>query len=174
MTRRTRLPLLLLLSALLCTTPAFAQQLATVLQASPLYDEPFTDARQTAELAARSSVTVLSRRGGWYQVRDPQGQQGWLHMSRIRLGDASEGGAVDASGLSQAQRLLQSGRAAGSGTTVATGIRGLDADDLGKSRPDHSAVERLAHYQASSDAARRFADAARLQRRSISYLREDK
>lgn len=167
-----RLPFLLGLCALLFAPWAWAQP-ATVLQESPLLHEPFSDARVVSTLSANSAVEVLKRQGGWYQVRAAQ-QQGWVHMSRIRLGEASNAAAVDASGLSQARQLLQTGRSGATGTTVATGIRGLDVEDLQRAQPDHQAVAAMANFQSKPDAARQYAGAARLQANSIDYLGEKK
>ncbi|MBE0509657.1 MAG: SH3 domain-containing protein [Chromatiales bacterium] len=168
------IPLFALL-LLTLSIPVTASTLAgVVLQDSSLHAEPFSDAQQLGSLAARSTITVLQRQGGWYQVRDGQQREGWLHMSRVRLGGAASGSSVDLQGLSQAQRLLQSGRSGSSGTTVATGIRGLDAEDLGKASPNHQAVRQLAAYQADARAARQFAELAQLHQQSVAYLREKK
>lgn len=167
------IPLCVLLFALFASQTLAAQP-GVVLQDSPLHAEPFSDAQQLGSLTARSSITVLQRQGGWYQIRDGQNRQGWLHMSRVRLGDGSSGGSVDLHGLSQAQQLLQSGRSGSGGTTVATGIRGLDAEDLGKASPNHQAVHKLASYQANPQTARQFAELAQLHQQSVAYLRENK
>jgi hypothetical protein len=168
------IPLFSLLLLTLYAPLALATQPGVVLQDSPLHAEPFSDARQLGSLTARSPITVLQRQGGWYQVQDGQQRQGWLHMSRVRLGDGATGSSVDLGGLSQAQQLLQSGRSGSSGTTVATGIRGLDAEDLGKASPDHQAVQVMARYQSDAANARRFAETARLRQQTIPYLKEAK
>ena len=166
------IPLFALLLLTLSAPLAAAAQAGIVLQDSPLHAEPFSDAQQLGSLTARSPITVLQRQGGWYQIRDAQNRQGWLHMSRVRLGDGSSGGSVDLSGLSQAQQLLQSGRSGSGGTTVATGIRGLDAEDLGKASPDHQAVQAMARYQTDAATARRFAETAKLRSQALAYLKE--
>lgn len=169
MTRR----LLILLAALLFTLPLQAQeQTATVLRDSPLRAEPFTDAATLGSVKAKSRITVLQRSGGWYQIRDTRARSGWLRMSSVRLGDGASAADSGDSGIGQTLRFLSTGRSGASGTTVATGIRGLDAADVANATPDHAALKQLERHRVSANEAKNAARTAGLQSRTLSYLKE--
>lgn len=146
------------------------QQSATVLRDSPLMAEPFSDASNIATLAAKQQVTVLQRKGGWYQVESDQ-QRGWVRMSHIRFGDAAATQG-DGSGLAKTLQFLSTGRSGASGVTVATGIRGLSAADVANAKPDHESINKLEAFQASPKAAKAFAGKTKLQSQQIAYLDE--
>ena len=161
-----------LLTLLLCCllSPALhaGEQRATTLKQTELRSEPYSDARVVTSLRARQSVTVVQRKGGWYQVRSA-GHRGWLRMSHIRLGDGASAGS-DGSGLAQTLRFLGTGRSGASGVTVATGIRGLDAADVANATPNHGAVNRLERYKASPTAAKSFARNVHLKSQPLGYI----
>ncbi|HEY9148201.1 MAG TPA: SH3 domain-containing protein [Gammaproteobacteria bacterium] len=171
MTRR----LLPLLAALLFSLPLQAQeQTATVLRDSPLRAEPFTDAATLGSIKAKSRITVLQRSGGWYQVRDSRARNGWLRMSSVRLGDGTSSTDGGDSGIGQTLRFLSTGRSGASGTTVATGIRGLDAADVANAAPDHAALKQLERYRVSATEAQNAARAVGLQSTTVSYIKESR
>ncbi|MEN8169872.1 MAG: SH3 domain-containing protein [Pseudomonadota bacterium] len=161
---------LLILCCLLPSAALAAEQLATVLQQTTLRAEPFSDAAQILTLKARQQVTVLQRKGGWYQVRSA-GQSGWLRMSRVRFGSGATT-QNSSSGLGQALSFLTTGRSGSSGVTVATGIRGLDSADVANAKPDHQALKRLKQFQANPDQARQFARNAQLKSQPVGYFAE--
>ncbi len=163
-------PLFALLLSLTLSPALFAaEQIATVLQPSALYAEPYSDARKLTTLKAKQQVTVLKRKGGWYQVQGG-GNTGWLRMSRVRFG----AGVVERSGegLEQTLRFLSTGRSGADGVTVATGIRGLEAADVANATPDHQAVARLERFRSSAESARRYAAGAKLKTQPLGYLKQ--
>lgn len=163
---RRLFPTLFAMLALAGPLPALAEQSATVLRDTELRSEPYSDARVSATLRAKSTLTILTRKGGWYQAR--QGSlKGWVRMSAIRLGEAQGGGS---SGISETLQFLSSGRSGSSGVTVATGIRGLDAADVANATPNHQAVQRLDRIQVSDSQARTFAAAAKLRSHTMGYM----
>lgn len=169
MMRRVLLPLLAVFSIVL---PIHAEeQVATVLRDTQLHSAPYSDASVITTVKAKSRITILERRGGWYQVRDSRRHTGWLRMSNIRFG---EGGTStgDGSGLNQTLRFLSSGRSGASGVTVATGIRGLSSADVAHATPDHNAVKRLDRFSVSAAAAQSFALNANLRSKQIRYIKE--
>lgn len=161
---------LLLLAALglVVAAPLQAEEGATLLRDTELRSEPYSDARVIAVLKAHTTLTILERRGGWYQARTAGYQRGWVRMSAIRLGELKAG----SSGVGETLRFLSSGRSGASGVTVATGIRGLSAADVANAKPNHQAVQRLGRYQASAVQAQSFADQARLKSRQLAYMDE--
>lgn len=169
MTRMIRTILTLALCGLFSPTALAEEQLATILQQTSLRAEPYSDARALTTLKARQRVTVIQRKGGWYQVRSGS-QSGWLRMSHLRLGAASST-QPDGSGLSQTLRFLSTGRSGASGVTVATGIRGLDAADVANAQPNHQAVAGLERFYAHPERIRQFARDAKLQTQPLGYLK---
>jgi hypothetical protein len=167
--------LLSLLAAFSIALPVQAQdeQGATVLRDTELRAEPYADAAVLARLKARSKLTILQRKGGWYQARDSRNRTGWLRMSTIRLGSGAAAGSANG-GLGQTLRFLSTGRSGSSGVTVATGIRGLDSADVANATPDHEAVKQLDRYRVSSAAARSFALNASLRSQRLGYIKEPK
>lgn len=160
--------LILLLCALFAPAIEAAEQLATTLQQTELRSEPYTDAGVVAPLQAKQSVTVLQRKGGWYQVRTAR-HSGWLRMSHIRFGDGTAA-KRDGGGLAQTLRFLSTGRSGASGVTVATGIRGLDAADVANASPDHQAAGKLQRYTVSAAAVKEHARSANLKSQPLGYI----
>ena len=169
MTRTIRTILTLALCGLFSPVLFAEEKIATILQQTSLRAGPYSDARALTTLKARQRVTVVQRKGGWYQVRSGS-QSGWLRMSHLRLGAASST-QPDGSGLSQTLRFLSTGRSGASGVTVATGIRGLDAADVANARPNHQAVNRVARYQVNAKQAQKFANNAHLKTQPLGYLK---
>lgn len=164
-----RLPGMLLLLWVLTIAPLCraAEQGGTVLRDSELRSEPYTDTTVLGKVKAKSTVMVIKRQGGWYQVRDAAGRSGWLRMSALRLGELRAGGD---SGVGETIQFLSTGRSGASGVTVATGIRGLDSADVANATPNHQAVKRLAAYQSSATQAKSFAAGGKLKSRELAYM----
>lgn len=172
MIRRT---LFLLLSTLIFTPALYAEeaQKATALRDTVLRTEPFSDAAVVTRVSAKQSLTVLKRKGGWYQARDSRNHTGWLRMSTIRFGEGRAASSdTSDSGIGQTLRFLSTGRSGASGTTVATGIRGLDSADVADATPDHNAIKRLDKFRVSASDARRYALNAKLRSQKLGYLKE--
>ena len=95
MKRRTRaewLAGLVLAVALAATCTARAQD-AVLSQASKLLQTPAADGAVVASLAAQAPLSVLERKGGWYRVRGPGGEEGWVKLLAVRLTARSGAGA---------------------------------------------------------------------------------
>lgn len=163
--------LLLTLSLLLLAPALSAQEEAVALRDTTLRAEPHSDAAAITTIKAKSKLQILQRKGGWYQARDNSQKSGWLRMSHIRLGSGSSDGSAGG-GLAQTLNFLSTGRSGASGVTVATGIRGLDAADVSKAKPDHAAVKKLDSYQISSASAEKFAASGKLRAIKLRYLKE--
>jgi hypothetical protein len=165
-------PLLSLILCCLLSPVAIAEeaQLATVLRQTPLQAEPFSDADKLTTLQAKQQVTIMQRKGGWYQVHSAA-ITGWLRMSHVRFGDGKNT-PQNGAGLDQTLRFLSTGRSGADGVTVATGIRGLDAADIANARPDHKALARLNDFQVEPGQAKEFAAGALLKSQSLRYFKE--
>jgi hypothetical protein len=141
---------------------------ATVIRAVDLKAAPATDAATLAALAEQSKVQMLERQGGWTRVRTPAGAEGWVRMLALRYAATADARQGD-TGIVQ---LLNVARTGTSGTQVATGVRGLDPEQLKNAKPNPGELKRLQNYRASPDAEAAFAERGRLQSRTVDYPKE--
>jgi len=142
---------------------------------SNLYKKPFSDAEVVTNLYANGVVTVIKRKGGWYQVESANNMNGWMRMNRLRFGAQSEdNGSGNIQGLRQTLKLFKTGRSGSSGVTVATGIRGLDSADIENSKPDREALKRLLKYMSDRADSETFAAKAKLQAQELAYIQVEK
>lgn len=138
------------------------------LLAVELKQEPFIDAQTVSKLEANAELDVLKRQGGWMQVKTTAGLKGWLKMTSIRLGAATE--AKGESGLGSLAKLALTGRSGNTGVTATTGVRGLSPEELRNATPNPQAVKQLDQYTANKSKAQSFAKAGQLQAQNIEYL----
>lgn len=146
-----------------------AEKLASgqVLREASLKKEPFSDAEDVTELEAGSEVHILGRQGAWLQVKAGE-HSGWLRMLAVRGAATSRAGD---SGLTQAINVARSGA---SGTSVATGVRGLSKEQIQNAQPNTAELERMQRYVQSEDQARSFAQQKpALAEASVEYVGAD-
>jgi SH3 domain-containing protein len=151
---------LLLLLPLLCRAEP-----AVVIRATELKKEPATDASTVAELAENAAVDAGERKGGWTRAKTPGGSEGWVKMLLLRYGGPGTAKAGD-SGLSQMFNVARTGT---SGTTVTTGVRGLDAEQISNAQPNPAELGKMAGFAATKEASSGFAKRAKLQARHVDY-----
>lgn len=152
---------------LLAAGVALADPGKTIMTAE-LKQEPFLDAATVGKLEANTELDVRKRQGGWMQVKTPQGMEGWLKMTSIRLGTADA--AKGDSGLGSLAKMALTGRSGNIGVTATTGVRGLSPEELKNAKPDPQAVKQLDQYAGNRDKAQAFASAGKLQAKSVDYL----
>jgi hypothetical protein len=152
-----RFALLLLLFPLACLAEP-----ATVIRATELKKEPASDAATVAQLAENTAVDALERKGGWTKVKTKSGE-GWVKMLALRYGGAAK------SGDSGIGRLFSVARTGSSGTTVTTGVRGLDADQIKTAQPNAAELKKLRGYAANPQAAGSFAASGKLEAQKVDY-----
>jgi len=161
----------LILSVLLFSAAAaHAGESATAIKTDTLRTAPYSDAKNIATLKSGSSVEIIKRQGGWYQIKSSQGS-GWIRMLSLRKGATSK-----ASAGSSASSLagLASGRA-GTGKVVSTtGIRGLNEEELKAAHFDEQEVSLAESYLTRRPEAQKFAAKARLKAIQMDYLPEPK
>jgi len=157
-----RLLLLLLLFPLL----AAAVEPATLIRATELKKYPATDAETVASLPENAAVDAIERRGGWTRVKSASGE-GWVRMLALRFGGPGEAKRGD-SGISS---LFNVARTGSSGTTVTTGVRGLDPEMLAKAQPNPAELAKMEQFVATPDAAAGFAAKGKLQARQIEEVK---
>ena len=156
--------LLVALALALGAAPALAQETGFAVRQTEVKKEPFSDADTVGTLAEKSQVKVLARQGGWAQI-ESGALSGWVRMLSIRM-NSSQSSFV--SGL---KSLFSVARTGSSGTTVTTGVRGLDKEQIQNAKPNPEELKRLAGFSASKGDAERFAaQAPQLRNQSVDYL----
>jgi hypothetical protein len=134
-----------------------------------LKKEPATDAATLATLPTKTSVDVLKRQGGWYQVKPASAVPGWIRMLNLDLG----GGGSKESGGGGLGAVFNVARTGSSGATTTTGIGGgdkINADTIRNSNPDMNELKRMHSYTASKADALKFASNAGLRKQSVEYM----
>jgi hypothetical protein len=145
-----------------------AAEPATLIRATELKASPATDAAAVAPLAEGAKVDALERKGGWVRVTAESGAEGWVRMLVLRYAGAGEAKRGDL-GIVQLVNVARTGT---SGTQVATGVRGLDAEQLASARPNAAELERLHGYAATAEAAAGFAEGGGLKAQRVDYPKE--
>jgi hypothetical protein len=144
--------------------PALAQETGYAVRQTEVKKEPFSDADTVGTLAEKARVKVLARQGGWAQIESGS-VSGWARMLSIRM-DSAQSNIF--SGL---KSLFSVARTGSSGTTVTTGVRGLDKEQIQNAKPNPEEVKKLAVFAATkADAERMAADKPQLKNQKIDYL----
>lgn len=169
MTHRKILAALALALGAAGSPPALAETALTLKEAE-LRKEPLNDAALLGTLPAQTTVEVVERKGGWTRIR-PQGTEaGWTRMFNLRFGDgaAKADGGGSGGGLAS---MLNVARTGSSGTTVTTGVKGLDitGDTLQNASPNPEALRRMHGFAVSRQEALAFAGKGGLKSQKVDY-----
>lgn len=150
-----------------CSLPAAAETAITIKD-TELKKEPFSDAATLATLPGQASVEVLKRQGGWTQVKPTSAEKGWVRMLNLRMSSALAKQGNSGSGIGALFNVARSGS---SGTTVTTGVRGLDItrDSLQSASPNPAELKRMHGYSVSKAEALKLASSANLRKQSVEY-----
>jgi hypothetical protein len=152
----------------LAAAPALAQDSGFTVRKTDIKSEPFSDAATVGTLAEKAQVRILARQGGWMKV-EAQAANGWVRMLAIRMASSADSKSGD-SGIGA---LFNVARTGSSGTTVATGVRGLDKEQIQNAKPNPAELEKLAGFRAAKSDAERFAEGKpELKAQSVDYLPE--
>lgn len=144
--------------------PAIAQETGFAVRQTDVKKEPFTDAETVGTLAEKSQVKVLGRQGGWAQI-ESGALAGWVRLLSIRM---NSGQSSFTSGL---KSLFSVARTGSSGTTVTTGVRGLDKEQIQNAKPNPEELKKLAGFAVTRGDAEQFAGGnPQLKNQKIDYL----
>jgi len=157
----------------LIASPAFSQETGMALRQTEIRKEPYTDADKIGMLQEKAQVKVIKRQGGWLQIESgaPSGTlAGWVRMLSIRMGtnnaQSSDWGM---------KSLFNVARTGSSGTTVTTGVRGLDKEQIANAKPNPAELQKLTAYAATKPDAEQFARSGpELKPQSVPYLPESR
>jgi hypothetical protein len=163
----------MVLAATLLAATAARAETGTLVRATELKAEPFTDAATIARLAEQSRVEILKRQGAWARIKAKEGE-GWLRLLSLKLGAGSMPRAKADEGESKIGEAALSVLGIGPKPkpTVATGVRGLSEEDLKNAKPNPRELERMNQYAVSQRDARTFAESGRLRDQKIEYAPE--
>jgi len=145
----------LALAALFASSVALAVDAGTLTRAETLRAKPFADAKVVAPAASGAKVDIVSRNGGWYQVR-VAGKTGWVRMLSVRRSTVASASSI--AGLAS----VASGRTGTGKVTTTTGVRGLDSEDLAAATFDEAQMAKAEGYRVSRQSADAFARQGRL------------
>ncbi len=146
--------------------PLFAEP-GYIIRSSDLMDEPYRDAVSLVELEVGSPVEIIKRKGGWLKV-ESAGKTGWVRMSKIRKGKVAT--KPTAGGEAKGVLNLASGRSGTGNVVSATGVRGLNEEELKEAKFSASEVEKLESFSVSEQKATRFAQAGKLVARELEFI----
>ncbi|WP_415905951.1 SH3 domain-containing protein [Neptuniibacter sp. QD72_48] len=150
------LKLLIIGLPFMCSTWVTAQTAYTVRDIS-VYQTPSISSTVVTKLSEKSSVNILRRSGGWYEVRTGNAHSGWVKMINLRY--VSEPSTQQVAGNMQYR----------SKTTLTTGVRGLDEGGIISSGSGVS-LSKVKGYKVSADVATKFAREGGLKARSMNYV----
>lgn len=154
---------LMILSMVLPVGTALAVETGTLSRAEVLRGKPFADAAVVLQVKTGTKVEIMTRNGGWYQVKTG-GKTGWVRMLSVRRGAAASGSAV--TGLAS----VASGRTGTGKVTTTTGVRGLDEAELKAAAFDEAQVKKAESYRVSRKDAEAFAREVKLTPRAATPL----
>jgi len=157
---------IVLFAGLLMTATAMAAEMGTALKADDVKSEPFRDAKTVAKIGKGDRVEILTKKGGWLQIK-VAGKQGWVRMLSVKRGEA---GATSAGKDASAIAGLATGRT-GTGQVVSTtGVRGLGEEDLKEAKFDEKELKRFEAQRVSAQTAKAFAQSGKLTARQVAFL----
>ena len=145
---------------------AFAAESGVAIKADVIRAEPFKDATEAGSLKKGDSLQIVSKKGGWLQIK-AAGGEGWVRMLSVKRG--AGGGSSAASELGGIA-AMSTGRAGTGQITSATGVRGLSEEDLKAAKFDGAELARAEANAVSSSAASSFAKAGKLVAQNVAFL----
>ncbi len=157
----------LLLFCLGISAPSLAARGDVAVKECAILDNRYRDANEIGTLTEGDTVKVLRRRGGWVSI-SVGGKRGWTRLLCVRRGDAGK----KASALTEASGVLglATGRAGAGNVVAATGVRGLDEEDLKRAKFNGQELKKLKSYAAPERKAREFAGKAGLKSRQVEFI----
>ena len=158
--------LALALAAALAAGAVMAES-GTVLRATELRSKPQASAEVVAKLAAQQTVEITARQGAWAGLKTTDGVEGWARILNLRTG-AGQGNA------GSGDQLAAVFKTGSRGTSVATAVKGLSAEELMSASANHAEVALLDQYAASSGDASGFAAEVPLATHEVAYLEQDR
>lgn len=154
---------------LLWCAAAHAQETGYTLRETEVKAKPFLDAENVGKLPEKAQVTVVSRQGGWTQIRADNKLEGWIRLLSMRLGspDPQKKPTAVATAIGFGKQRP------GGGPTVTTGVRGFSEEDLKAAKPNPEEVKKMETFTIPPAGAAQFAAAGGLNAQTVSYVDAD-
>lgn len=128
-----------------------ADKAGVIVRDASLYTKPFKDADIISEISATTSILVLKRKGGWYEIKVTD-KHGWVRLTRVRLNRKNNSADQQGSnGVGELLISLATGRDKSSEDTTATAVKGLSEEELRNAEPDVEALNALDDFAVSDD-----------------------
>ncbi len=143
---------------------AQAGDTAYTVRPTALKAKPYTDAQTLNNLAQNTRVEVVARRGSWSKIKVDDAT-GWVKMLSLRLGEATQ-----KAGDTGFKTLFNVASTGGSGSTMTTGVRGLNEEKLHNPQPNPQELEEMHKLAVSKEEAQQFAKAGKLVPQRMDYL----
>lgn len=147
---------------LLCSPLAIAET-ATLARDTELRAQALGNAPVVAALKARTLLTVNSRKGAWAQVTTADGKTGHVRLLNLRSTTTRQGD----SGIGALTSVFRTGS---SGNSVATGVKGMSAEDLTTAEANIAELKELDGYRAGKKEARSAAATTGLKAHDVEFL----
>lgn len=135
---------------LIAGSAAATAETAKLARDTTLHTQPLGNATVVATLKAHSIVTVDARKGAWAKVTTMDGKTGHLRILNLRSASTQKGD----SGVGALANVFRTGS---SGSSVATGVKGMSAEELTSAEPDEAELQKLHSLRTSKDEAQRSA-----------------
>jgi len=161
------LTVLFLLAGFFYPLESQASDPGVAVRSCQVMSEPFKDAQAVTSLKEGDAVEILKRKGGWLNVSS-RGKTGWVRMLYIRRGEAGSQPSVttEASGVLG----LATGRAGKGNVVAATGVRGLDEENLKEAEFNEKELQKLKTFATTAKEAKAFAKQAGLKAQQVPYI----
>jgi hypothetical protein len=132
---------------------------------SQLRAEPSADAQAVAEAPADTKLTILQRKGAWYEVKleSPASGQGWIRSFDVQQ-------SANVGWLARFKRVIAGNTAVEGGAQSTIGIRGLGPGDVKKAAPNFQEMAKLQGFQSNGGKAKQYAAGASLKAQKVDYL----
>jgi len=154
---------------LLCVSAASAwAATGTVLRNEKLYSQPSSGSAVAADVAKGTSVSILSKQGGWLRVTAGR-TTGWIRLLSVRAGEGGVGGA----GLGDVVGAATT-RSDPSRVVAVAGLRGLNDEDLKQAKFNAEELARLNSWQVTPSQAQTFASQSGLATVKVTSLPDPK
>jgi len=180
---------LLVFSLLIVLTPAHADGEGVIVRLAKVYPEAGSRKNSVARIAAGTTVTVFSRKGGWKEIyAEKQGITGWVRTYQVREGlynkpenkqEAEADSRGFLSGLASFSRkasgFFGGGRkSAGSAGTATIGVRGLSEEEIKDAKPDLLELEKMQSFGSDKSRMAIFVSGGKLSASKVKHLKKKK
>ncbi len=153
-----------LLFGLLMVAPAWAAT-GTMIKEELMRASASASSAGVGRAGKGASVEVITRQGGWTQIRHA-GVTGWVRILSVRSSAEASGGNVLGGIVQMGAERRDPGR-----VVAVAGLRGLNEEELRGARFNANELARLDQYSSSRADAEQFARGAGLRSRDVAYIK---